>query len=161
MPAYKQAQAQVAEAQRELNHSVVRAPFDGVVTRVSKLQPGQYLAASTAAFGLVSADHLWIAAQPKETALTYARQGDPATVTIDAYPAQSFHGHVQSIAPATDQEFSLLPAQNSSGNWVKVVQRVPVRIALDNPAGGPPLSAGMSAEVSIDTNHHRTLSDLF
>ena len=161
MPAYKQAQAQLGEAQRELDHSVVRAPFDGDVTQVSKLQPGQYLPAGTAAFGLVQTQGMWVAAQPKETQLTYARDGQPVTVTVDAYPGHTWHGTVQSIAPATDQEFSVLPAQNSSGNWVKVVQRLPVRITLQQQANDPPLSAGMSAEVSIDTGHERHLSDLF
>ena len=104
---------------------------------------------------------MWIQAEPKETSLTYARPGDPVTVTVDAYPGQTLHGTVQSISPATDQQFSLLPAQNSSGNWVKVVQRVPVRIDIKLPKHGPPLSAGMSASVSIDTGHHRSLSDLF
>lgn len=161
MPAYKQAVAQLGEAQRELNHSIVRAPYDGEVTQVSKLQIGQFLPAGTAAFGLVETQGMWVAAEPKETKLTYARDGQPVTVNIDAYPGQTWHGTVQSIAPATDQEFSVLPAENSSGNWVKVVQRVPVRITLQQGANEPPLSAGMSAEVSIDTDHKRHLSDLF
>ncbi|HSU04339.1 MAG TPA: HlyD family secretion protein [Acetobacteraceae bacterium] len=161
MPAYKQAAAQLAEAQREADHAVVRAPFNGLVTQVSKLQLGQFLQAGTAAFGLVSSDDMWIEAQPKETNLTHARAGDPATVTIDAYPGHSWKGIVQSIAPATDQEFSVLPAQNSSGNWVKVVQRLPVRVKIVQQPDDPPLSAGMSAEVSIDTHHQRHLSDLF
>jgi membrane fusion protein (multidrug efflux system) len=161
MPTYKQAAAQLAEAQREAEHAVVRAPFNGVVTQVSKLQPGQFLTAGTAAFGLVSTDHVWIEAQPKETDLTHARDGDPATVTVDAYPGHTWTGRVQSIAPATDQQFSVLPAQNSSGNWVKVVQRLPVRIAIQHGPGDPPLSAGMSADVSIDTHHQRHLADLF
>jgi membrane fusion protein (multidrug efflux system) len=161
MPAYKTAQAQVGEAQRQLNHSIVRAPYDGVVTQVDKLQLGQFLQAGTAAFGLVGTNNMWVAAEPKETALTHARPGDPAKVTIDSYPGFTWEGVVQNIAPATDQEFSLLPAQNSSGNWVKVVQRVPVRVALKPVEGAPPLSAGMSAEVTIDTGHTRHLSDLF
>jgi len=161
MPAYKQALAQLAEAQRDYNHSIVRAPFAGVVTQVNKLQVGQYLGAGTAAFGLVQTNDMWIAAEPKETALTYARAGQLATVTVDAYPGETWHGTVESIASATDQEFSVLPAQNSSGNWVKVVQRVPVRVDIKPDPHQPPLSAGMSAEVSIDTHHHRTLGDLF
>ena len=161
MPAYKQAESQVEEAQRQLNHSVVHAPYAGIVTQVNKLQPGMYLSAGTPAFGFVGTGHVWIESQPKETALTYARRGDPATVTVDAYPGHVLHGTVQSIAPATDQQFSLLPAQNSSGNWVKVVQRVPVRIDITLPKGSPPLSAGMSASVSINTGHTRSLSDLF
>jgi membrane fusion protein, multidrug efflux system len=161
MPAYKQAQAQLAEAEREYRHSIVRAPFSGVVTQVNKLQPGQFLAAGTAAFGLVQTSGMWIAAEPKETALTYARPGQAATVTVDTYPGETWHGTVQSIARATDQEFSVLPAQNSSGNWVKVVQRVPLRVNIKPDPHQPPLSAGMSVEVSIDTHHQRTIADLF
>lgn len=161
MPAWRQAQAQVAEAQRELRHSVVRAPYDGIVTQVSKLQPGMYLPAGTAAFGFVSDQHLWVQAEPKETQLTWVRPGDHVTVTIDAYPGRTWDGVVQSVSAATDQQFSLLPAENSSGNWVKVVQRVPVRITIQRQADGPTLSAGMSAFVSIDTGHSRSLADLF
>lgn len=161
LPAYKQAQAQLGEALRQMRHATVRAPFDGTVTQVSKLQIGQYLPAGTAAFGLVGTKDFWVEAQPKETALTYARNGDPATVTIDAYPGYTWHGTVASIAPATAQQFSVLPAENSSGNWVKVVQRVPVRVTLQPLKDGPPLSAGMSADVSIDTGHSRSLGDLF
>ena len=161
MPSFKQAQAQVAEAEREMAHSVVRAPYDGIVTQVNKLQPGMYLGASTAAFGLVSTDHVWVEAEPKETQLTYARTGDTVNVGFDIYPGRTWHGAVESVAPATDQNFSLLPAQNSSGNWVKVVQRIPVRVRVDMQPGDPPLRAGMSAEVAIDTGHVRTLADLF
>jgi membrane fusion protein, multidrug efflux system len=160
MPSFKQAQAQVAEAGREMNHAVVRAPFDGIVTQVNKLQLGMYLGASTAAFGLVSTDHVWVEAEPKETQLTYARNGDPVNVSFDIYPGRAWKGAVESVAPATDQNFSLLPAQNSSGNWVKVVQRIPVRIRVDTQPGDPPLRAGMSADIDIDTGHVRTLSDL-
>nr|WP_294551540.1 HlyD family secretion protein [uncultured Rhodopila sp.] len=160
-PAFKQAQARLAEAEREMNHSVVRAPYDGIVTQVNKLQPGMYLGASTAAFGLVSTDHVWVEAEPKETQLTYAKPGDHVDVSFDLYPNRTWFGMVESVAPATDQNFSLLPAENSSGNWVKVVQRIPVRVRVDLRPGDPPLRAGMSAEVDIDTGHVRTLSDLF
>jgi membrane fusion protein (multidrug efflux system) len=161
MPAYKLAAARLADAQRDYRHSVVRAAFAGMVTQVNKLQPGQYLGAGTPAFGLVDTQDMWIAAEPKETALTYARAGQSATIHIDAYPGYVWHGVLQSEAPATDQEFAVLPAQNSSGNWVKVVQRVPLRIDIRNDPNQPPLSAGMSAEVAIDTHHKRTLGDLF
>lgn len=160
-PAYQTAEAKLGEAKREMDHSVVRAPYDGIVTQVSKLQLGQYLPAGTAAFGLVGDDEFWVAVQPKETEITHAKPGDLATITIDAYPGYTWHGVVESIAPATDQQFALLPAQNSSGNWVKVVQRVPLRVTLEPLKGAPPLSAGMSAQVSIDTHHERKLSDLF
>ena len=160
-PSYKQAQARLAEAEREMDHAVVRAPFAGIVTQVNKLQPGMFLGASTAAFGLVSTDHVWVEAEPKETQLTFARQGDPVAVTFDIYPNRTWKGTVESIAPATDQNFSLLPAQNSSGNWVKVVQRIPVRIRVDVQPGDPPLRAGMSADIDIDTGHVRTFSEMF
>jgi membrane fusion protein (multidrug efflux system) len=161
MPSFKQAQAQLAEAEREMNHSVVRAPYDGIVTQVNKLQIGMYLGASTAAFGLVSTGHVWVEAEPKETQLTYAKRGDPVDISFDIYPGRVWKGTVESVAPATDQNFSLLPAENSSGNWVKVVQRIPVRVRVDMRPGDPPLRAGMSADIAIDTGHVRALSDLF
>jgi membrane fusion protein, multidrug efflux system len=161
MPAYRQAQAEVAERKREMDHATVRAPYSGIVTQVSKLQKGMYLGASAAAFGLVSTDHVWVEAQPKETQLTYAKPGDHVEVTFDIYPGRTWDGVVESIAPATDQQFSLLPAQNSSGNWVKAVQRLPVRVRVDRRPGDPPLRAGMSADIDIDTGHTRTLADLF
>jgi membrane fusion protein (multidrug efflux system) len=155
-PQYQEAQAKVDEAQRQLDRSVVTAPFSGLVTDVPAIAPGKYLAASTTAFYLVDTDHAWIAANPKETELTYVRPGQPVTITVDSYPGVTWHGQVQSISPVAAQEFSLLPAQNTSGNWVKVVQRVPMRIRVD--ADGkdkPPLRAGMSAIVDVDTGHAR------
>jgi membrane fusion protein (multidrug efflux system) len=160
-PQYLEAAAKVAEAERELEHSTVRAPFSGIVTEVDHLQPGQYLAASTGAFGLVSDEHLWVEAQPKEIELTWVKPGDPVDVTVDTYPDQIWHGVVESIAPSSGSQFSILPAQNSSGNWVKVVQRIPVRIRVDRRPDDPPLRTGMSVETEIDTGHHRTLRDLF
>jgi membrane fusion protein (multidrug efflux system) len=156
LPQYMQAQAQVAEAQRELNHTVVRAPFAGLVTDVPAIAPGKYLPASTTAFYLVDNQHVWVDAMPKETQLAYVRSGQPATVTVDTYPNVEWHGTVQSVSPTAAQEFSLLPAENASGNWVKVVQRVPLRIRLDtSDRRMPPLSAGMSVEVNVDTDHPR------
>jgi membrane fusion protein, multidrug efflux system len=158
LPQYLQAQAQVDEAQRELDHTVIKAPFGGTVTNVPAIAPGKYLAASTTAFFLVDTDHVWVDAAPKETELTYVRAGQPATVTVDTYPDAEWHGVVESVSPAAAQEFSLLPAQNTSGNWVKVVQRVPMRVRLDtNNANLPPLRAGMSVEVEVDTGHARGL----
>jgi membrane fusion protein (multidrug efflux system) len=161
MPAYQQAQANLAEAQRQLNHTVVRAPFAGVVTQVDTVQPGMYLAANTAAFGLVSSENVWVEASPKETELTWVKPGDPVEVTVDTYPGQVWHGAVDSIAPASGSEFSILPAQNSSGNWVKVVQRIGLRVKVDRKAEQFPLRAGMSVVVDIDTGHKRTLADLY
>ncbi|WP_188607908.1 HlyD family secretion protein [Chelatococcus reniformis] len=159
-PRYVDAVAQRDEAQRQLDHTVVRAPFAGVVTNVPSLQPGQYLASSTAAFSVVSSDHVWIDAHPKETELTYVRPGQPVTVSVDTYPGVEWHGTVDSISPASAASFSLLPAQNTSGNWVKVVQRIPMRVRIDTDPSKPPLRAGMSVVVEVDTGRPRGLPDV-
>ncbi len=157
-PEYLQAKAQVDEAQRQLDDTVVKAPFAGIVTEVPSIAPGKYLQASTTAFYLVATDHVWIDSNPKETELTYVRPGQPVTVTVDTYPDRQWHGTVESISPAAAQEFQLLPAQNTSGNWVKVVQRIPIRVRVDTPdQSQPPLRAGMSVEVDVDTGHTRGL----
>ena len=166
-PLYQQANAQVDEAQRQLDHASVRAPFSGVVTQVDALQPGAYLVSQTAALtrtgaiALISADRVWVTAQMKETDLTYVEPGNHVDVTVDTYPGQVWSGRVESISPASGSEFSVLPAQNSSGNWVKVVQRIPVRIAIDPKADTRALRSGMSVYVAIDTEHRRSLRDLF
>jgi len=158
LPQYQQANAQVAEAERELLHTVVTAPFAGIVTNVPAIAPGKFLPASTTAFYLVDTQHVWIDATPKETQLTYVRPGQPASVRVDTYPGVRWYGTVESLSPAAAQEFSLLPAQNTSGNWVKVVQRVQMRIRVDTgDARMPPLRAGMSTEVYVDTGHPRGL----
>jgi membrane fusion protein, multidrug efflux system len=158
LPQYQQANAQVAEAERELLHTVVTAPFAGTVTNVPAIAPGKFLPASTAAFYLVDTHHVWIDATPKETQLTYVRPGQLASVRVDTYPGVRWYGTVESLSPAAAQEFSLLPAQNTSGNWVKVVQRVQMRIRVDtSDARMPPLRAGMSTEVYVDTGHPRGL----
>ncbi|GGJ10956.1 HlyD family secretion protein [Neoroseomonas lacus] len=160
-PEVQQAQAALDEARRQLANSVVRAPFDGIVTRVEAVQPGQYMEAAVPALGLVGSERVWVEVSPKETDLTYVRPGNPVTFTVDAYPGRVWRGTVASISPATSAQFSVLPAQNTSGNWVKVVQRVPVRVHVTPEEGAPPLRAGMSVVASIDTGHRRTLSDLF
>jgi membrane fusion protein, multidrug efflux system len=157
-PQYLQAKAQVDEAQRQLDHTAVRAPFAGIVTNVPSIAPGKYLAASVTAFYLVATEHAWVEAQPKETQMTYVRPGEPVTVTVDTYPDVQWHGTVESISPAGAQEFQLLPAQNTSGNWVKVVQRIPLRVRVDtSDANMPPLRAGMSVEIDVDTGRARGL----
>ena len=124
------------------------------MTDVPSIAPGKYLAASTTAFFLVATDHAWIDANPKETELTYVRPGQPVIVTVDTYPDMNWRGTVASISPAAAEEFSLLPAQNTSGNWVKVVQRIPMRVRVDTSDKDlPPLRAGMSVEVDVDTGH--------
>jgi membrane fusion protein, multidrug efflux system len=155
-PQYLQAKAQVDEAQRQLDHTVVKAPFAGIVTNVPSIAPGKYLAASTTAFYLVDTDHVWVDATPKETELTYVRPGQPVTATVDTYPDAEWHGVVESISPAAAQQFSLLPAQNTSGNWVKVVQRITMRVRIDTSDKNlPQLRAGMSLEVNVGTGHAR------
>lgn len=164
-PRYKDALAARNEAARQLSHTVVKAPFAGIVTNVPSLQPGQYLAAAATAFNIVSSDHVWVQASPKETELTYVKPGQKATIDVDTYPGQHWVGTVDSISPASASSFSLLPAENTSGNWVKVVQRIPMRIRVDNAPGKPPLRVGMSVELNVDTGHERGLpsfvTDLF
>lgn len=156
-PRYLDALAQRDEAARQLAHTKVRAPFSGIVTNVPSLQPGQYLAASTAAFSVVATDHVWVESNPKETDLTYVQPGQPVTVSVDTYPGIEWHGTVDSISPASGSTFSLLPAQNTSGNWVKVVQRIPIRVRIDTPPGKPRLRVGMSVTIAVDTGHKRGL----
>jgi len=157
-PRYLDAVAQRDEAARQLDHATVRAPFAGIVTNVPAIAPGKYLPASMTAFYLVATDHVWVESNPKETELTYVRPGQPVTVTVDTYPGAQWRGTVESISPAAAQEFSLLPAQNTSGNWVKVVQRIPMRVRLDTTDMTlPPLRAGMSVVVDVDTAHARGL----
>ncbi len=164
-PRYKDAVAARDEAARQLAHTIVRAPFAGIVTNVPSLQPGQYLAAAATAFNIVSTDHVWVQASPKETELTYVKPGQKVTVEVDTFPGQRWAGTVESISPASASSFSLLPAENTSGNWVKVVQRIPMRVRVNNAPGKPALRVGMSVEVSVDTGHERGLpsfiTDLF
>ncbi|MGA9507121.1 MAG: HlyD family secretion protein, partial [Candidatus Sulfotelmatobacter sp.] len=157
-PEYLEAVAQRDEAARQLDHTVVKAPFAGIVTNVPSIAPGKYLQSSTTAFYLVAADHVWVDANPKETELTFVGLGQPVVVTVDTYPDAAWHGTVESISPAAAQQFSLLPAQNTSGNWVKVVQRIPMRVRVDTSDERlPRLRAGMSVEVDVDTGHARGL----
>ncbi len=160
-PAYMQAKAHVDEMQRQLDHAVVRAPFDGVVTEVDSLQPGTLVISAMSAFtttsavGLVSDKDIWVEGNMKETDLTHVHPGQPVEVTVDTYPGCKWQGRVQAIAAASGSTFSPLPAENASGNWVKVVQRIPVRVNLGKSNCDVTLRAGMSAYISIDTGHRR------
>jgi len=160
-PAYQQAKAALDEATRQFDHAVVRAPFEGVVTEVDSLQPGTLVISAlssfstTSAVGLVSTTDIWVEANMKETDLTRVREGNPVSLTIDTYPGRTWHGHVDAVARASDSAFSPLPSENASSNWVKVVQRIPVRIKLDQKAGDPALRSGMSVVVTIDTGERR------
>ena len=153
---YKLARAQYEQAKLDLDHATVRAPIDGVVGKVG-LQPGDFLATGQAAMVLVATGTLWVDANFKETDLTHVGVGQPATVEVDTYPGRKWNAHVASISPASGSEFSLLPAQNATGNWVKIVQRIPVRLAIDTQADGPILRAGMSADVEIDTGKQNSV----
>ncbi|WP_298673786.1 HlyD family secretion protein [uncultured Sphingomonas sp.] len=149
---------QVALAKREkaaydLQRTVVRAPKDGIVSQTGRLQVGNITPSGVPALSLVVSQQAWVEANFKETDLNHMRVGQPAKLSFDAYPGLKVKGHVQSIGAGTGSEFSVLPAQNATGNWVKVTQRVPVRIAID---GTPPraMIAGLSTDVTIDTKEH-------
>ncbi|MFZ1426671.1 MAG: HlyD family secretion protein [Geminicoccaceae bacterium] len=159
-PRYLAAVAARDRAAHDLEHTVVRASMDGVTANVPALQPGEYLEAGKAAFALVATGHVWVEANPKETDLTYVQPGQPVTVTVDTYPGHVWEGRVDSLSPASQAQFSLLPAQNTSGNWVKVVQRIPLRVRVEPRPGEPALRAGMSAEIDVDTGHLRHWRDL-
>lgn len=146
-------------AARDLRNTVIRAPVDGTAVNV-KLQPGEYVEPDKPLLALVVSSRPWIEANFKETELTHVRPGMKATVILEMHPDVKWDAEVGSISPATGAEFALLPPQNASGNWVKVVQRLPVRIFLIPRPGEPPLRAGMTAAVSVDTKRQRKLSSL-
>jgi len=154
----KRAQAALDRAKLNQSYATIRALQDGIVTKVEQLQVGDYVNAAQPLFDLV-APRLWVEANFKENQLSYMRPGQSATVKIDAYPARVYHLHVASLSPGTGNSFSVLPAENATGNWVKVVQRLPVRLVFDGDTADirVPLAAGLSATVTVDTNHHRTL----
>ena len=156
-PLVQQAKAELDQAKLNLSYTVIRAPQDGVVTKVDKLPIGNYLNAATPAFALIDTDHVWIEANFKETQLTHMEQGQPVSITSDTYPDTALSGHVASVSPGTGAQFSVLPAQNATGNWVKVVQRLPVRIELDDPDPAHALKAGMSITAEVDTGRQNSL----
>jgi membrane fusion protein (multidrug efflux system) len=158
-PDVQQAQASIARAQLQQGYTVVRAPQDGVVTKVEQLQAGDTVTANRPLFNLVT-DDIWVEAAFKENQLNHMRAGQVAAIKVDAYPGHDFTAKLDSIAPGTDQTFSALPAENASGNWVKVVQRVPVRLHFTR-RPDIPLQGGLSAKVKVDTHHVRTLAGLF
>jgi len=152
-------------ARLDLERTMIKAPVRGIVTNFD-LQRGEFVRAGAPVFSLVGVDRLWVEANYKETALTHVRVGQSATVSVDTYPGKTFAARVAGIAPATGAEFAVLPPQNATGNWVKVVQRLTVRLELadvDGPDAGKAersLRAGMSAHVEIDTGHRRRISGI-
>jgi membrane fusion protein, multidrug efflux system len=161
-PAYVQAKAALDDAQRNLDLTTVRAPMDGVATQVDQIQLGRFTAAGTPVFSVIDISNPWVDANPKESDFTYVAIGQPVTIDVDAFPDHVFKGTVGSLSPGTGAQFAILPPQNATGNFVKVVQRVPVRIYFDrNDKYVQKLKAGMSAYTSIDTGHRRSLAGLF
>lgn len=156
---YLEARARRDRAQFDLAKTTLVAPITGIAANV-RVQPGEYIKAATPVFSVIGSERLWIEANLKETELTWVRAGQAARIVVDAYPDIEWEAVVESISPAAGSEFALLPPQNASGNWVKVVQRVPVKLQLVNPAAEPALRAGMTAEIRIDTGRQRTLAQL-
>ena len=157
-PKVKQLMAARDEALLKLRRTTIDSPLDGIVSK--RPVPGSYATAGIPVMVVVADTDLWIEANYKETELTHVRIGQPATIRIDTYPDAECSGKVASIAQATGAEFAVLPPQNASGNWVKVVQRIPVRVSVTCREGDPPLRVGMSTTVEIDTGHSRSLSGL-
>jgi membrane fusion protein, multidrug efflux system len=158
---YREAKAARDKAKTDLDSTIIRASMDGIATQVPSIQLGRYIVPGTAILVIVDQDHPWIIANPKETDLTYVREGQSVSISVDAYPNRTWHGTVASLSPGTGAEFAVLPAQNASGNWVKVVQRVPVRIEFEAGSTVADLKSGMSAQVEIDSGHKRSMASIF
>ncbi len=154
-PAYREAAAGLAKARLDLARTTVYAPANGVASQLPK--PGQYMIAGMTAMMLVETDTPWVEANFTETELTHVQPGQRVDISVDTYPDAHWTGVVESLSPATGSEFSVIPAQNATGNWVKIAQRVAVRIKLDTGADLPTLRAGLSAIAEIDTGHQRSL----
>ena len=155
---YRLAKAQVDQASLDLSRTVVRAPFAGRVSKIPRI--GMHVEPGTVVMSLIADHRFWIEANIKETGLTHVRVGQRVDIEVDTYPDRDWSGTVTSISPATGSEYAIIPAQNASGNWVKVVQRIPVRITVDDRDPNCPLRAGMSTSVRIDTRYHRPLPTL-
>jgi membrane fusion protein (multidrug efflux system) len=154
-PEYAQAKAALDNAQRDLDHTTLRAPIAGTATQVDNIQLGRFVAAGGPILSVIDDQAPWVDANPKETDITYLRVGQKVSLDVDSFPDHTFKGTVIAVSPGTGAQFSILPAQNATGNWVKVVQRVPVRIAFDKDEDLRLLRSGMSVNVEIDTGHSR------
>jgi membrane fusion protein (multidrug efflux system) len=157
-PKVKQLLAMRDDALLNLRRTIISAPMDGIVQKV--LVPGSYAVMGVPSIAVVADSDLWIEANFKETELTRVRVGQPVTIWVDSYPDMKCTGKVKSLAQTTGAEFSVLPPQNANGNWVKVVQRIPIRTSVTCQEGGPPLRVGMSTTIEIDTGYRRTTGDL-
>jgi membrane fusion protein (multidrug efflux system) len=154
-PEYAEAKAALDNAQRDFDHTIVRAPMSGTATQVDNIQLGRFVAAGTPVLSVIDDQAPWVEANPKETDITYLRLGQKATLEVDSFPDRTFTGTVVAVSPGTGSQFSILPPQNATGHWVKIVQRVPVRIAFDKNEDTRLLRSGMSVNVEIDTGHSR------
>jgi membrane fusion protein (multidrug efflux system) len=152
-PGVAAARAAIDKARLDLAHTEVRAPFDGIIANSDRLQVGQAVAPGVGVLSLVHGRGAWIEANFKEKDLARMVPGQKVEIKIDAYPGE-FAGHVESIGAGTGSQFSVIPAQNANGNWVKVTQRVPVRVAFDGTPARP-LIAGLSAKVTVDLESAR------
>jgi len=158
-PAYREAVTEREQAALQLKKTIVRAPISGIISRM-RLERGEWVEEGQPVFTIVNPDSSWIEANLKETQLTHVAVGQSVSIGIDSYPDHEWTGKVASISPATGAEFALIPPQNASGNWVKVVQRLPVRIEVDPTDDLPPLRAGMTASIDIDTERETSLAKL-
>jgi membrane fusion protein (multidrug efflux system) len=159
-PPYQQAKAVLEQAERDLEHTLLKAPIAGTATQVDNIQLGRFVTAGTPVLSVIDDGAPWVDANPKETDITNLVLGQKVTIDVDAFPDHSFRGTVSSISPGTGAQFAILPPQNAIGNWVKVVQRLPVRIAFDPGQDLSLLRAGMSVTVDIDTGRARSLGSL-
>lgn len=150
LPSVQVAMAALQQAKLNLSYTQIKAPTAGIVTKVESLQIGDYVQIGTPVFALISTHDVWVEANFKETQITNVHPGEKVTMTLDAYPDKTWLGHVDSISPGTGTVFSLLPSENATGNWVKIVQRVPIRIAFDD-IDHPLLSSGLSVNVTVET----------
>jgi membrane fusion protein, multidrug efflux system len=160
-PPYQQAKAALDQAKRDLDHTSIKAPIAGTATQVDNIQLGRFVTAGTPVFSVIDDSQPWVDANLKETDITQLQLNQPVEIDVDSFPDTPLHGRVASVSPGTGAQFAILPPQNASGNWVKVVQRVPVRIVFDRGEDVSRLRAGMSVTVSIDTGRQRTVASLF
>jgi membrane fusion protein (multidrug efflux system) len=154
-PTVRAAKALLDRARLDLSYATVTAPDDGIVTKVDDLQVGGFVNAGAPVFSLLSSRRIWIEANFRETGLTHMRPGQEATINVDAYPDRTFRAHIVSMSPGTGSDFAVLPPENATGNWVKVVQRLPVRLELDEADPAQPLFSGISVTARVDTGHRR------